>query len=91
VQTAGAEGEAEVQSAAMASFAAPGSSAAETAHVHNIMAAVVAGTTFLTIYWHRWRKRRMEEASAQASKLAGLLRFDPLAVWLDDPNDRDRD
>lgn len=68
--------------AAMASFSP--ASPTTTANVHNIMAAVLAGATFVTIYWNRWRKRKLEESAAAASKLAGLLRFDPLAVWLDD-------
>jgi hypothetical protein len=82
-----AQAEGQVQQAAMASFTP--ATPTTTANVHNIMAAVVAGATFVTIYWHRWKKRRLEEAAAAANKLAGLLRFDPLAVWLDD-NDRRR-
>ena len=85
--TGDAQAEEQIQQAAMASFNP--ASPSYTANVHNIMAAVLAGATFVTIYWHRWRKRRLEDAAAAASKLAGLLRFDPLAVWLDD-NDRHR-
>jgi len=54
------------------------------------MAAVVAGITFGAIHFHRWRKRRLEAATAAAEKLASLLQFDPLAVWMDHPRRRRR-
>jgi len=38
------------------------------------------------IQLHQWRKRKL---AAAANKLAGLLQFDPLAVWLDEPEDRE--
>jgi hypothetical protein len=55
---------------------------------HNIMAAVLAGITFGAIHFHRWRKRRQEAAIASARKLASMLTFDPLAVWIDHPRRR---
>jgi hypothetical protein len=54
----------------------------------NMIAAAAAGATVVGIYWHRMRQRRLAIASAirQAGydKLAGLLRFDPLAAWRDE-------
>lgn len=83
------EGTAEEQVAAQRQMASIATTyQPEPANVHNIMAAALAGATFIAIHWHRWRKRRMEAASAAASKLGNLLRFDPLAAWIDD-NRRD--
>jgi hypothetical protein len=51
----------------------------------NFLAAAAAGTVVVAVQLHQWRKRKL---AAAASKLATLLQFDPLAVWLD--GDRDR-
>jgi hypothetical protein len=52
----------------------------------NILAAVAAGASVLATRWMRWRKRKL--ATVANSRLANMLQFDPLAVWLDDPEER---
>ena len=54
---------------------------------HNFLAAAGAGVAIVAVQLHQWRKRK---ANAAANKLAGLLAFDPLAVWLDGPVDRNQ-
>lgn len=58
---------------------------AASSTVRNVVAALAVGTAVGLVQLHQWRKRKTAEA---ASKLASLLSFDPLAVWLDDSNDR---
>ena len=53
---------------------------------HNFLAAAGAGVAIVAVQLHQWRKRK---ANAAANKLAGLLAFDPLAVWLDGPLDKE--
>jgi hypothetical protein len=53
----------------------------------SFLAAAAAGVAVVGIQLHQWRKRKL---AAAANKLAGLLQFDPLAVWLDEPTDRQR-
>jgi hypothetical protein len=53
----------------------------------NFLAAASAGVVVVAVQLHQWRKRKLQAA---ASKLATLLQFDPLAVWLDGDRDERR-
>jgi hypothetical protein len=50
----------------------------------NLMLALAAGSAVAAVHWYRWRQRKLQVA---AMKLAALMQFDPLAVWVDDAED----
>ena len=48
----------------------------------SIILALAAGSAVMAVQWYRARQKKLAD---QAIKLAALMQFDPLAVWLDDP------
>jgi hypothetical protein len=52
----------------------------------NMILALAAGSAVLAVQWYRARQKKLAD---QAMKLAALMQFDPLAVWLDDPETRE--